>query len=91
MFGLKNSTLAIILREIQKFPEIQEAIVFGSRTKGTSTPGSDIDIAVKGPNISSRTVDKLRRILNEEAPIPHDVDIPSTYTMNTTEGPFCNP
>lgn len=75
MFGLNNSTLAIIIREMQKFPQIQEAIIFGSRAKGTSTPGSDIDIAVKGPHISSRTVDKLRRILNEEAPIPHHVDI----------------
>ena len=75
MFGLKDSTLAIIIREIQKFPQIQEAIVFGSRAKETSTPGSDIDIAVKGSDISSRTVDKLCRILNNEAPIPHHVDI----------------
>ena len=75
MFGLKDATLITIIREIQKFPEIEEAVVFGSRAQGNNAHGSDIDIAIKGPHVSSMTVNKLSRLLNQEAPIPHHIDI----------------
>ena len=75
MFDLKDSTLRAIIREIQKFPEIEEAVVFGSRAKGSNAHGSDIDIAIKGPHVSSMTVNQLSRLLNQEAPIPHHIDI----------------
>ena len=75
MFGLKDSTLQLIIREIRKFTEIEEAVVFGSRAKGTHSHGSDIDIAIKGPRITSTTVNRLSRHVNQELPIPHRVDI----------------
>ena len=75
MYGLKDSTLQIIIQEMQQHEEIQEAIIFGSRAKGTYQNGSDIDIAIKGPKISHQLLTSLSRKLNQETPIPHHVDI----------------
>jgi len=75
MFGLKDSTTNIIIKEILKFREIKEAIIFGSRAKGNFKRGSDIDLALKGPEINQDIVTKLSRRLNQEAPIPHFIDV----------------
>ena len=75
MFGLKNTTLDIIIREISKFKEIEEAIIFGSRAKGDFRQGSDIDIALKGPKIDQDIITKLSRKLNQEVPVPYFIDI----------------
>jgi len=83
MFGLKDSTLQLIIREIEKSTEIEEAVVFGSRAKGTHFHGSDIDIAIKGPRITSATVNRLSRHLNQEAPIPHHIDIVHYETITS--------
>lgn len=75
MFGLKDSTTNIIIKEILRFKEIKEAIIFGSRAKGDFKRGSDIDLALKGPEINQDIVTKLSRRLNQEAPIPHFIDV----------------
>lgn len=75
MFGLKDSTTNIIINEILRFKEIKEAIIFGSRAKGNFKRGSDIDLALKGPEINQDIVTKLSRRLNQEAPIPHFIDV----------------
>ena len=43
-FGLSVNAIEWITRVLKVFPEIEEAIIFGSRAKGTEKPGSDIDI-----------------------------------------------
>jgi len=75
MFGLKDSTTNIIIKEILRFREIKEAIIFGSRAKDNFKRGSDIDLALKGPEINQDIVTKLSRRLNQEAPIPHFIDV----------------
>ena len=37
-----------LVERISGFPSVQEVILYGSRAKGTHSPASDIDIAVKG-------------------------------------------
>ena len=75
MFGLKESTLKSIKNEILKCKDIEQAIIFGSRVKGTFRIGSDIDIAVKGSKINDDTITRLSRKLNQESLIPHHIDI----------------
>ncbi|MDY0220195.1 MAG: nucleotidyltransferase domain-containing protein [Desulfobacterium sp.] len=74
-FGLKPETIAIIIKEISSFKEISHAVVFGSRAKGNYKKGSDIDIAIKGHQITDDTVVRLSTRLNQEAPIPYFVDV----------------
>jgi predicted nucleotidyltransferase len=85
MFGLKDSTTHIIIKEISRFKEIQEAIIFGSRAKGNFNKGSDIDIALKGPTINQDIVTKLSRRLNQEVPIPYFVDVVHYEQIRNTD------
>jgi uncharacterized protein len=75
MFGIKKHILDMILSEICDHKEICDAIIFGSRAKGNYKKGSDIDIALKGENISFELVAGLKTKFNQEMPIPHHVDV----------------
>lgn len=47
-FGLDTLTLQKIQSVFAKHKEIEEAIIYGSRAKGTYREGSDIDVTLKG-------------------------------------------
>ncbi len=47
-FGLSQTTLEKLNSVIERFPEIDEAIVYGSRAKGDYREGSDIDLTLIG-------------------------------------------
>lgn len=74
-FGVSEKTLILIMSSLKRFHEIESAIIFGSRAMGNFKPGSDIDLAIKGSNITSDTVQQLQVFLNENAPSPYLFDI----------------
>ena len=65
MFGLIERDIEYIVKAMKKFNEIEKAIVFGSRAIGNYKKGSDVDIAIIGDGIDSKTVYKLDDYLNE--------------------------
>ncbi|GAE29520.1 nucleotidyltransferase family protein [Alkalihalobacillus hemicellulosilyticus] len=75
MFGLIESDLDYINRAISEFSEIEYAVIFGSRAMGNYKKGSDIDLAIKGKEITSETLYKLSDLLNEEYPLPYFFDV----------------
>ena len=50
-------------------------IIFGSRANGNFSPGSDIDLAVKGNLPDFRMVEKLRNMLENGLYLPYFFDI----------------
>lgn len=84
MFGLLERDLKYILEAIRKYPEIEQAIIFGSRAMGNYKPGSDVDIAIKGKDVNRTTVIRLSDDLNEEYPLPYFFDVVS-YDEITNE------
>jgi len=48
VFGLKTSDLDLIIEILRRYPDVEEALIFGSRAMGNYKPGSDVDIALKG-------------------------------------------
>ncbi len=74
MFGLKNTDLQYIVDIIKGYPQIDEAIIFGSRALNTHRTGSDIDIALKGRGIELIT-STISGVLNEESPLPYFFDL----------------
>ena len=69
-FGLTKKDIAALQSIFQRLPEIQEVIIFGSRAKGNSKNGSDIDLAVKGKNMNDSVISHIHTLLEEETPLP---------------------
>jgi len=61
---------------IQKEPKIKSIILFGSRAKGTSQNGSDIDLAVRGDDVGFRDICRLG-VQIDELNLPYKVDVVS--------------
>lgn len=74
MYGLKESDLDYIISVLTQHPEIDQAILFGSRAKGTEKIGSDIDLALKGRELT-KVVTTIAGVLNDESPLPYEFDI----------------
>jgi predicted nucleotidyltransferase len=51
-FGLSDGTIEKINCVFARHPEIDEVLIYGSRAKGTYREGSDIDITLKGTNLT---------------------------------------
>ena len=50
-YGLLPADLEVIVNTLQAYPQIEKALIFGSRAKGNYKPGSDVDIAIVGVGI----------------------------------------
>jgi predicted nucleotidyltransferase len=84
-FGITEKSYGIILSAIKQFPEIEKAVIFGSRATGNYKKGSDIDIAISGTKVTFDTVARLQGVLNEQSPIPYFVDIIDFNNCNHPE------
>ena len=60
-YGLKDETIEKISSVLSGFPEVEKAILYGSRAKGNFKRGSDIDLTLFGPAL---TLNDLLRIEN---------------------------
>ncbi len=72
-FGLSAKTTEQVRAILRRCPQVEAAIVYGSRAKGTQARGSDIDLALVG----AVTHDALLKIAGEldDSLIPHRVDL----------------
>ncbi|GAA0706142.1 nucleotidyltransferase domain-containing protein [Paraclostridium ghonii] len=84
MFGLLDRDILYIHKALGQFDEIEKVIIFGSRAMGNYKKGSDIDIAVIGKEVTSKTIFKLDDYLNEVYPLPYFFDI-IQYDLITNE------
>ena len=74
-FGMTDKSFTIFLSALHEFPEIESAEIFGSRAIGNYKPGSDVDVVLKGNEVTSITVSKLTSMLNERLPLPYLFDV----------------
>ncbi len=85
MFGLRESDLLEIRLKLQQFPEVEKALVYGSRAKGTERKGSDVDLALKGKKLNSVVIGQISYILNEETMMPFFFDVLNYHSLSNTE------
>jgi len=73
-YGIKQEVWQKISEIIYSDSSVDRAILFGSRAKGNFRDNSDIDIAIKGKNI---TYDNFASIKNklDELDIPQKIDL----------------
>jgi len=85
MFGLSDNDLTEIRLTLQKFPEVEEALIYGSRAKGNNCRGSDVDLALKGKNLDYSIINEIRYILNEETRMPYFFDVLDYNSLTNPE------
>ena len=75
-FGLREETIKKINSVFEKIPEMQEAIIYGSRAKGNYRIGSDIDLTLKGTNLTSDILSQIADEIDElNTPYLFDISI----------------
>ena len=74
LFGLSDTAVKGIRTVFADYPEIEKAIIYGSRAKGTAKNGSDIDLTLCG---SSLNLDILRQIMEDldDLLLPYMIDL----------------
>lgn len=71
--GLTPAEIAQIVGVVRRHPEVQRAVLFGSRAKGCARPNSDIDLALYG-ELSDLQVEAIALEL-DELPTPYLFDV----------------
>jgi len=63
--GLPAETVAKIREVLSRFPEVEKAVLYGSRAKGDARPGSDIDLALFGSRLDQNKVGQIDDALDD--------------------------
>lgn len=72
--GLTERTVEQIQEVLARFPQVEAAVLFGSRAKGVQKPGSDIDLALFGVGLDWRLVGRIEDALD-------DVLLPYSFSL----------
>lgn len=64
-YGLKEYEIKKIKRVLESFPEVDEALLYGSRAKGNFRKGSDIDISLKGNRLTHTILNKISLMIDD--------------------------
>ncbi|MBI5586225.1 MAG: nucleotidyltransferase domain-containing protein [Deltaproteobacteria bacterium] len=74
-YGLPDEAVKKIRTVLGRHPQVQQAILYGSRAKGTHKRGSDIDLTLRGGD--DLTLPVLHRIMDEldDLLLPYTIDL----------------
>ena len=72
--GLTRRDRDLIRDVLARYPEVCRVTLFGSRAMGTFGRGSDIDLALEGPDLHARTLTRIATEL-EDSDLPYKVDL----------------
>ncbi len=74
-FGLKEDVISNIISVFEKYSDVNEAIIYGSRARGNFRKGSDIDLSLKG-KISNEILSNILSDIDElNTPYLFDISI----------------
>ncbi|MCF6159411.1 MAG: nucleotidyltransferase domain-containing protein [wastewater metagenome] len=84
-FGLKKATIQKICAVLAKYPQVERAILYGSRAKGNYKTGSDIDLTLLGG--TDLTLNVVHKILNnlDELLLPYTIDLSIFNNINDSD------
>lgn len=83
-FGLEQHIIDKLIAVFEQYPKVDKALVFGSRAKGNYRPDSDIDIAIKGQDLSTDDIIAIS-VAFEEKGITHKIDLINYHTIKEPE------
>ena len=84
-YGLSDQTLQKIRDVFMRYPEVEEAVLYGSRARGDYKNGSDIDLTLRGDSELTHTL--LSRIANDldDQFLPYTIDLSIFENINNSD------
>lgn len=82
--GLTQSQIDGIRRVLSGYSRIEEAIIYGSRAKGTSRKGSDIDLTLKGKDLDLKILNRISAELDDLL-LPYTIDLSIYHMIEDTD------
>lgn len=81
--GLTNEEMQKLVVVLSTQPNIEKAIVYGSRAKGTNREFSDVDMTLMGKNLSHSDLNQVALKIDDLL-LPYEFDL-SLYSSLTNE------
>lgn len=72
--GLPENAIQSIRQVLTLFPAVEQAILYGSRAKGSYRPGSDIDLTLKGEQLTHQDLLDIELALDDLL-LPWKIDL----------------
>jgi predicted nucleotidyltransferase len=84
-YGLKDATIRKIRAVFARYPQVEKAVLYGSRAKGNHKKGSDIDLTLYGNE--DLTLKILNRIMDEidDLLLPYTIDLSIFRDISETD------
>lgn len=84
MYGLKDKVVQEIGGIFSQYPQIEKAILYGSRARGNYRNGSDIDLTLQGKGL---TLTMLFRIETEldDLMLPYKIDLSIVHQIGNPD------
>lgn len=80
-FGLTDKQQQIIKDILMRYPEVEQAVIYGSRAKGNFREGSDIDLTLKGKQLNQAILSNIWLELDDSySPYLFDLSIYQNLT-----------
>lgn len=84
IYGLEDGAVERIRNVLARYPQVDKALIYGSRALGTNRPGSDIDLALFGNSLDLHLVNRISNDLDDlmlpwefDLSIYHQIDNPA--------------
>lgn len=73
-FGLDDKTIERMQTVLVRYPEVDKAVLYGSRAKGNYKMGSDIDLTLYGSGLTLTILHKIENELDDLL-LPYKIDL----------------
>jgi predicted nucleotidyltransferase len=72
--GLSATTMGKIRETLARFPDVEKAVLYGSRAKGIARAGSDIDLVLFGSDLNQSILSRIEDAVDDLL-LPYRVDL----------------
>ena len=82
--GLSDETVQRMATVFSRYPEIERAVLYGSRAKGNFRNGSDIDLTLVGEKLDSKILGQINWELDDLL-LPYKIDLSIFHQLTHPE------
>ena len=84
IYGLKETVVKKIQHVLSGYPDVQKAILYGSRAMGNYKSGSDIDLTLEGAGLTLQQLNKIGNELDDLL-LPYEIDLSIHHQIENSD------